>query len=225
MGWKALRTCFSRWINTDTSHCLEEHGGFAPTSFAKRNFQPRTEREYVLTPVQSILRAGVGRPAGMWKAQPSELGIEPGALAARVFPSPEDCKVFVLLLSLSHSFISNETYWFTVRWRGKNNPAITKCRCETEKLFLTQLSSKKNLREEVRAAARSLPVGHEGAAHWWSMPGIPPPWCRTGPGNRSQGEVAQRCETQEEKSYIKVINESKSALCKGAGSRGNLSVW
>lgn len=27
------------------------------------------------------------------------------------------------------------------------------------------------------------------------------------------------------KSYIKVINESKSAPCQGSGSRGNLSVW
>lgn len=205
-------------------NCLEEHGGFAPTSFAKRNFWSRTEREYVLAPVTSILRPGLGRPAGMWKAQPLELGIEPGALAAWVFPSPGDCKVFVLLLSLSHSFTSNETYWFTVRLRGKNNPAITKCCCEVEKLGFTQLCSKK-WREEVRVAAQSLPAGHEGAARWWSMPGIPPPWCRMGPGDRSQGEVAQCCETQEEKSYIKVINESKSALCKGAGSRGNLSVW
>lgn len=42
----------------------------------------------------------------------------------------------------------------------------------------------------------------------------------------SQGEVAQCCETWEEKeSCIEVINESKSAFCKGAGSRENLSVW
>jgi len=70
--------------------------------------------------------------------------MEPGALAAGVFPSPGDCKVFVLLLSLSHSFISSEAYWFMVRWRGKNDPAITKSHCEMEKMGFTYLCSKKN---------------------------------------------------------------------------------
>lgn len=116
---------------------LEDHSWFAPTCFAKRNFWSCTEREHELARVQSILRPGVGRPAGMWKAQPLELGIEPEVLAARVFPSSGDCEVFVFLLSLSHSFISSETYWFTVRLRGKNNPAITKCHCEMEKLGFT----------------------------------------------------------------------------------------
>lgn len=167
-------------------NCLEEHGGFAPTSFAKRNFWSCTEREYVLAPVTSILRPGLGRPAGMWKAQPLELGIEPGALAAWVFPSPGDYKVFVPLLSLSHSFTSNGTYWFTVRLRGKNNPAITKCRCEAEKLGFTQLCSKKMKGRGESGCPKPAHGSRGGCAlvkhawdssavmpngSWWSQPG------------------------------------------------------
>lgn len=170
-------------------NCLEEHDGFAPTSlFAKRNFWSCTEREYVLTPAQCIVQPGVGRPAGMWKAQPLELGMEPRELAARAFPSPGDCKVFVLLLSLSHSFISSETHWFTGRWRGKSSLAITKCPCEMEKLGFTQLCSEKKMKG--RGESGCLKPAHRSGGGWWSMPGIPPPRCQTGPW-RSQ--PAGRC--------------------------------
>lgn len=202
MGWKALMKCFWRWKNTNALRWKLFGGTWWVCShffFAKRNFWSCAEREYVLTPVQSILRPGVGRPAGMWKAQPLELGMEPRELAARAFPSPGDCKVFVLLLSLSHSFISSETYWFAVRWRGENSPAITKCCCEMEKPGFTQLCSEKM---KGRGESGCLKPAHGSGGGWWSMPGIPPPRCQTGPGDHSQREVAQCCETQKEKKVI-----------------------
>lgn len=179
-------------------NCLEEHDGFAPTSlFAKRNFWSCTEREYVLTPAQCIVQPGVGRPAGMWKAQPLELGMEPRELAAQAFPSPGDCKVFVLLLSLSHSFISSETHWFTGRWRGESSPTITKCPCEMEKFGFTQLCFEKKWRKEVRVAAWSLPTGQEGAGG--ACLGFLHHDAKRSLGDHSPQDAAKCCETQKKK--------------------------
>lgn len=88
---------------------LEEHGGFAPVSFAKRNFLPVRRKGVCAHP--GLEHPGVGRQLGCEKHIPGELGSEPEALATQVFSSPGDCKVFIFLLSLSHSLISSETYW------------------------------------------------------------------------------------------------------------------
>lgn len=162
---------------------------------------------------ESILQPGVGRPAGMWKAQRLGLGMEPGELAAPAFPSPGHCKVFVLLLSLSHSFILNKTCWFSVRWRGRNSPEITKWDGKTG------LLPPKNEGESWGWLPEACP-------QVWSMPGIPPPVPNWALAITASGKLLNVVKHRRgrKKSYIKVINESKSALCQGSGSRGNLSV-
>lgn len=200
-GWKALMKCFWRWKNTNALRWKQLGGTWWARShflFCKEEFLVVHRKGGCAHP--SPEHPGVGRPAGLWKAQPLELGMEPGELAARAFPSPGDCKVFVPLLSLSHSFILNETYWFAARRRGKNNPAITKCPYEVEKLGFTQLCSKKKKKE--RGERGSLKAAHRSGGGWWSVPGIPPPRCQMGPGDRSQREAARCCETQKGKKVI-----------------------
>lgn len=130
--------------------------------------------------------------------------------------------LFSFFLSPTHS-VQKRPVGSQWDWEGKT-PLQSQSAVVRWKSWVFPSYAPKKSREQVRVAAQSPPMGHEGAVRWCSMPGIPPPWCRTSPGDRGQEEVAQCCETQEEKSHITVINESKSALCKGAGSRGNLSV-
>lgn len=172
--------------------------GFAPTSvFTKGNFWSCTEREYVLTPAQSILQPGVERPAGMWKAQPLDLEMEPGELAAPAFPSPGACKVFILLLSLSHSFILNETRVGSQRG-GEGKAALPSQGAIMRWEYLASPSSAPK-KTKGRGESGCLKPAHRSGGGWWSMPGIPPPRCQTGPGDRGQREVAKCCETQKEK--------------------------
>lgn len=68
---EGLESSYNMFLEVENYPCIEmetvwrRHGGFALTPFVKRNFWLCTEREYVLTLVQGILRPGVGRPAGM----------------------------------------------------------------------------------------------------------------------------------------------------------------
>lgn len=110
-GGNGLESSYEMPLEVEKYQCIEMETvkrntmSLLPLLFLQRGVFGRAQKgSYVFTPGQSILQPGVGRPAGMWKAQPLELGMEPRELAAPAFPSPGACKVFVLLLSPIHSF-------------------------------------------------------------------------------------------------------------------------
>lgn len=109
--------------------------------------------------------------------------------------------LFSSFLSPTHSFqmrpIGSQWYW-EGRTTLQSQSAIVRW-----KNWVLPSSAQKKLREEVRAAAQSLPVGHEGAARWWNMPGIPPPWCRMGPSDRSQGKLLNVVKHRRKKVILK----------------------
>lgn len=188
----------TRWV---CSHCF----------LAKRSFWSCTERSLWEHPA-----AWAGKAS--WDVK-GGLGMEPRELAARAFPPPRHCKVFVLLLSLSHSFTSNETCWFSARWRGRNGPEITNWDGKTG---LHPALPPKNEGKRGGWLPEACPQVRRG---WWSVPGIPPPMPNWALAITASGKLLNVVKHRRgKKSYIKVINERKSALCQGSGSRGNLSV-
>lgn len=172
-----LENSYETFLEVEKYQCIEMETlwrntvGLLPFLWQRGIFWLCAEREFVLSPVRSILGRG-----GSWDVKGTSL--ESWELSLECW-QPEYIPHQGTVRYLFSSFLS-PTHSFQMR-----------------------------------------PIGALVESAWDSSVVTP-----NGPGHPSQGEVAQRCETWEEKeSCIKVINESKSAFCKGAGSRGNLSVW
>lgn len=172
-----LETSYNTFLEVEKYECLEMETlwrnmvGLLPFLLQRGIFCLCAEREFVLTPVWSILGWG-----SSWDVKSTSL---------------ESWE-----LSLKH-------------WQPKYFPHQGTERYSSSSFLYPTHSF------------QTKPIGALVERAWDSSAVMP-----NGRSQPSQGEVAQCCETWEEKeSCIEVINESKSAFCKGAGSRENLSVW
>lgn len=78
-------------------------------------------------------------------------------------------------------------------------------------------------REEVWTAARSLPMGHEGAERWWDMPGIPPPWCPAAPAVTAREKLLNVVKHGRKKVISEYATKLKVLSVQGLGA-GEISV-
>lgn len=219
MGWKALMKCLWRWKNTNALRWVCSYFCFYKGEFLVVHRKgvcahPSPEHPAAWSGEASwdVKGTAFGSGNGAWRASSPSISLTRGLYLFSSFLSP------------THSFWTRPVLVHSEVERGKQL-CHHKVPLWDGNIWLHPALLPKKQREEVRVAAWSLPTGQEGAGG--ACLGFLHLDAKRALAIAASGKLLNvvKHRRKRKKSYIKVINESKSALCQGSGSRGNLSVW